>query len=196
MVGFEHRRDARRFVADLRGRFANFGLGLHAEKTRLIEFGRFAADRRRMGLKGKPETFEFLGFTHICAEARDGRFKLARITSKKRMRAKLREVKTELRRRRHVPIPEQGRWLAALLPRLELHRVPIPRPLPASPVEEAFRFGDFDGMRLASRRASAADAKSRCCPLRLSVGHRGRASGPGGERRRRRVGQRAGSRAC
>jgi RNA-directed DNA polymerase len=109
VVGFEYRSDARRFLADLRGRFAKFGLELHADKTRLIEFGRFAADRRRMGGKGKPETFEFLGFTHICAKTRDGRFKLARITSKKRMRVKLREVKTELRRRRHLPIPEQGR---------------------------------------------------------------------------------------
>src|SRR3954447_18146551 len=105
VVGFEHRRDARRFLADLRERFAKFGLELHSEKTRLIEFGRFAADRRRMGGQGKPETFEFLGFTHICATTRDGRFKLARITSKKRMRVKLREVKTELRRRRHLPIP-------------------------------------------------------------------------------------------
>jgi RNA-directed DNA polymerase len=115
VVGFEHRRDARRFLADLRERFAEFGLELHAEKTRLIEFGRFAADRRRMGGQGKPETFEFLGFTHICATTRDGRFKLARITSKKRMRVKLREVKTELRRRRHLPIPEQGRWLASVV---------------------------------------------------------------------------------
>src|SRR3954464_2170918 len=115
VVGFEHRRDARRFLADLRERFAKFGLELHSEKTRLIEFGRFAADRRRMGGQGKPETFEFLGFTHICATTRDGRFKLARITSKKRMRVKLREVKTELRRRRHLPIPEQGRWLASVV---------------------------------------------------------------------------------
>jgi RNA-directed DNA polymerase len=68
-----------------------------------------------MGGKGKPETFEFLGFTHICAKTRDGRFKLARITSKKRMQVKLREVKTELRRRRHLPIPEQGRWLASVV---------------------------------------------------------------------------------
>src|SRR4051794_30311640 len=66
VVGFEHRRDARRFLADLHRRFARFGLELHAHKTRLIEFGRFAADRRRMGAQGKPETFEFLGFTHIC----------------------------------------------------------------------------------------------------------------------------------
>jgi group II intron reverse transcriptase/maturase len=72
VVGFEHRRDARRFLADLRKRFAKFGLELHAEKTRLIEFGRFAADRRWRGGRGKPETFEFLGFTHICARRGTG----------------------------------------------------------------------------------------------------------------------------
>jgi RNA-directed DNA polymerase len=115
VVGFEYRRDARWFLAELRERFARFGLELHVEKTRLIEFGRFAADRRRMSGKGKPETFEFLGFTHICAKTRDGRFKLARITSKKRMRAKLREIKIELRRRRHLPIAEQGRWLGSVM---------------------------------------------------------------------------------
>jgi RNA-directed DNA polymerase len=115
VVGFEFRREARWLLADLRERFARFGLELHAEKTRLIEFGRFAADRRRTQRHGKPETFDFLGFTHICARTRDGRFKLARITSKKRMRAKLREVKTELRRRRHLPIAEQGRWLGSVM---------------------------------------------------------------------------------
>ncbi len=116
VAGFEHRDDAERFLADLRDRIAQFGLELNAEKTRLIEFGRFAArDRQARGL-GKPETFSFLGFTHICAKARKtGRFKLKRITDSKRVRAKLREVKTELRRRRHLPIPEQGRWLASVL---------------------------------------------------------------------------------
>jgi RNA-directed DNA polymerase len=100
---------------ELRGRLAEFSLELNAEKTRLIEFGRFAAlDRQKRGL-GKPGTFTFLGFTHMCAKDRKGRFKLKRITNSKRMRAKLREVKTELRRRRHLPIPEQGRWLAGVL---------------------------------------------------------------------------------
>ena len=114
VMGFEFRREARWFLAELRERFARFGLDLHPDKTRLIEFGRFAADRR--GMRGrKPETFEFLGFTHVCAKTRDGRFKLTRITSKKRMQAKLREVKTELRRRRHQPITEQGRWLASVV---------------------------------------------------------------------------------
>ncbi len=115
VVGFEHRDDAERFQAELRRRLAEFSLELNAEKTRLIEFGRFAAqDRQTRGL-GKPETFSFLGFTHICAKTKKGRFKLKRITDSKRVRAKLREVKTELIRRRHLPIPEQGRWLASVL---------------------------------------------------------------------------------
>ena len=115
VAGFEHRDDAERFLADLRGRLAQFGLELQPEKTRLIEFGRFAArDRERRG-EPKPETFEFLGFTHICAKYQDGRFKLKRVTSKKKMRAKLKSVKTEMRRRMHHPIPEQGRWLASVL---------------------------------------------------------------------------------
>lgn len=115
IVGFQYEKDARRFLDELRERFARFGLGLHPDKTRLIEFGRRAAiDRRRRGL-GKPETFDFLGFTHICARARSGRFWVRRITIAKRMRAKLAEVKNQLQRRRHDPIPAQGRWLAQVL---------------------------------------------------------------------------------
>lgn len=115
VAGFQHRDDAERFLADLRDRLAQFGLELAAEKTRLIEFGRFAArDRARRG-EPKPETFEFLGFTHMCATTRNGRFKLKRVTSKKKMRAKLKSVKTEMRRRRHQPIPEQGAWLARVI---------------------------------------------------------------------------------
>ncbi|MGE5636281.1 MAG: group II intron reverse transcriptase/maturase [Nocardioidaceae bacterium] len=115
IAGFEHRDDAERFLRDLRERFAKFALGLHPEKTRLIEFGRFAAQSRKARGLGKPETFQFLGFTHICAKTRKGRFTLKRVTSKKRMRAKLREVKTELMRRRHLPIPEQGAWLGSVV---------------------------------------------------------------------------------
>jgi len=116
VVGFEHRQDAERFWADLRDRLAQFNLELHAEKTRLIEFGRHAArDRKALGL-GKPETFQFLGFTHICAKTRNtGRFKLRRITDSKRMRAKLHVLKDEMAKRMHQPIPEQGRWLASVL---------------------------------------------------------------------------------
>jgi RNA-directed DNA polymerase len=115
VVGFEHREDAERFLAELRDRFAQFGLELHPEKTRLIEFGRFAAENRARRGDRKPETFDFLGFTHICAKTRNGRFKLKRITIKKKMRAKLSSVKTEIRRRWHHSIPEQGRWLASVL---------------------------------------------------------------------------------
>ena len=115
VVGFQHRGDAERFLADLRGRFAEFGLELAAEKTRLIEFGRFAARDRGARGQRRPETFQFLGFTHICAKTRDGRFKLQRVTSKKRLQAKLSAVKTELRHRRHLPIPDQGRWLASVV---------------------------------------------------------------------------------
>jgi RNA-directed DNA polymerase len=115
IVGFEHRLDAEKFLAGLRERFAKFGLELHPDKTRLIEFGRFAAtSRARRGL-GKPETFDFLGFTHICAKSKNGRFWLKRITISKRMRAKLRAVKDQLRQRMHEPIPEQGRWLATVV---------------------------------------------------------------------------------
>jgi len=115
IVGFEHQGEARRFLRDLRERFAKFSLELHPGKTRLIEFGRFAArDRRARGL-GKPETFGFLGFTHMCGKDRNGRFALRRITISKRMRAKLREVKDQLRRRMHLPIPEQGRWLGSVV---------------------------------------------------------------------------------
>jgi RNA-directed DNA polymerase len=115
VVGFERREDAERFLAELRSRFAEFGLELHPDKTRLIEFGRFAAERRKARGLRKPETFEFLGFTHICAKPRHGRFKVKRVTSKKKMRAKLQAVKAEMWRRMHHPIPEQGRWLARVL---------------------------------------------------------------------------------
>ena len=115
VAGFEHREDRERFLADLRGRSAKFGLELHPEKTRLIEFGRFAAQNRERRGDRKPDTFDFLGLTHMCAKDRHGRFKLKRVTSKKKMRAKLKSVKTEMRRRMHHPIPEQGRWLARVL---------------------------------------------------------------------------------
>jgi RNA-directed DNA polymerase len=111
VVGFEHEADARRFWAAMRARLREFSLSLHPEKTRLIEFGRHAAsNRKRRGL-GKPETFTFLGFTLICGASRRGRFLVKRKSRRDRMKAKLREVKEELRRRMHQSIPEQGRWL-------------------------------------------------------------------------------------
>jgi RNA-directed DNA polymerase len=115
VAGFEHQGDAKQFLHDLRQRFAKFGLELHPDKTRLIEFGRHAAERRAARGLGKPETFDFLGFTHICAKTRAGRFQLKRITISKRMRAKLAQVKDQIKQRRHDPIPDQGRWLGSVV---------------------------------------------------------------------------------
>ena len=111
VCGFEHEADAQRFQAALQQRMEKFALSLHPDKTRLIEFGRFAAEHRaRRGL-GKPETFNFLGFTHICGRSRRGLFQLKRKSRRDRMRTKLRAIKEELRRRMHEPIPQQGQWL-------------------------------------------------------------------------------------
>lgn len=115
IVGFEHREDAERFLTALRERLGQFGLELHPEKTRLLEFGRFAADRRRRRGEGKPETFEFLGFTHVCGERRNGRFTVKRQTSRARRQRKLLALKVELRRRLHEPVPKVGKWLGAVL---------------------------------------------------------------------------------
>jgi group II intron reverse transcriptase/maturase len=111
VIGFELEADARRFLDMMRTRLEEFALSLHPEKTRLIEFGRHAAaDREQRGL-GKPETFNFLGFTFICSKSRKGRFQIIRKTRRDRMMAKLLELKEEMRRRMHWPISEQGEWL-------------------------------------------------------------------------------------
>ena len=115
VVGFRYRADAEQFLDDLQERFRKFNLELQADKTRLIEFGRYAAENRRRRGDGKPETFEFLGFTHVCEKTRDGKFIVLRQTVQKRMRAKLAELKKELRRRLHLPIPTVGRWLRSVL---------------------------------------------------------------------------------
>jgi len=115
VVGFEHEADARRFRDAMRARLEAFALTLHPDKTRLIEFGRFAADRRAQRGLGKPETFRFLGFTHICGRSRRGTFQLQRKSRTDRMRATLRRVKDVLRRRMHQPIPVQGRWLTQVV---------------------------------------------------------------------------------
>lgn len=111
VVGFQTEADARQFLADLRERFARFGLELHPDKTRVLRFGKSAAAQRRERGEGKPETFDFLGFTHACGRAKGGAFVLVRRTAARRMRAKLREIGDELKRRRHAPTPEQGAWL-------------------------------------------------------------------------------------
>jgi RNA-directed DNA polymerase len=115
IVGFQHEWEARRFWDELRKRFAAYGLELHSEKTRLIEFGRYAAENRKRNGRGKPETFDFLGFTHICGKTRKGRFTLVRHTMRQRLRAKLREIKETFRWRWHDPIPEVGKWLASII---------------------------------------------------------------------------------
>jgi len=115
VVGFQHHHDALRFLEALKERFRKFNLELHEGKTRLIEFGRFAADNRKRQGKGKPQTFDFLGFTHICSQTRKGKFTVLRHTIAKRMRAKLLELKRELRRRLHLPVPVVGKWLRMVL---------------------------------------------------------------------------------
>lgn len=115
IVGFQRKSDAERFRSELQQRLQQFGLELHPEKTRLLQFGKLAADFRKKDGKGRPETFDFLGFTHICGKSRQGKFLLHRRTVKKRMRTALRMLKSELLRRRHLSIPEQGRWLRSVV---------------------------------------------------------------------------------
>jgi RNA-directed DNA polymerase len=136
IVGFQHRADAERFLVELRERFAKFSLELHSEKTRLLEFGPFAAENRRRASQGKPETFNFLGFTHISGKKRNGRFTVVRQTIRKRLQAKLSAVKAELRRRLHAPIPEVGRWLRSVVQgHLRYYGVPM-----NGPALHTFRF--------------------------------------------------------
>ena len=111
IIGFQHEADARRFLDEMRERLGRFALSLQPEKTRLIEFGRFAAERRKRRGLGKPETFNFLGFTYICGKTRQDKFQIKRKTRRDRMRAKLKMVKEEMWRRMHHPIPDQGKWL-------------------------------------------------------------------------------------
>jgi RNA-directed DNA polymerase len=115
VLGFQHRQDAERFLAALRERFARFGLALHPDKTRLLEFGRFAAEDRQRRGDGKPPTFNFLGFTHICGKRLNGSFTVVRQTMRQRLRAKLKAVATELQRRLRDPISETGAYLRAVV---------------------------------------------------------------------------------
>lgn len=115
VAGFEHETDARHFWDAMRARFEQFALELHEDKTRLLEFGRFAAARRQRRGLGKPETFTFLGFVFICGRSRRGAFQLFRHSRGDRMRRTLQDIKVQLRDRRHDAIPEQGRWLRAVV---------------------------------------------------------------------------------
>lgn len=126
VIGFEQHSEATACLEELRTRFAKFGLKLHEGKTRLIEFGRYAIERRSRRGEGRPETFDFLGFTHKCAKTRKhGWFTIHRHSLAKRMRAKLREIKTDLRKRMHRPVGETGRWLRSVVQGwLNYHAVP------------------------------------------------------------------------
>jgi RNA-directed DNA polymerase len=154
VAGFEHQAEAERFLAGMRERMAGFGLTLHPQKTRLIEFGRqVAANRRARGL-GKPETFNFLGFTHICGRSRRGSFQLKRKSRSDRMRATVRAVKEALRRRMHEPIEEQGRWLGQVVRGFfAYHAIPT-----NSAALHAFRYHITDVWRRTLRWRSQKDA--------------------------------------
>jgi RNA-directed DNA polymerase len=115
VMGFAYKSDAQRFLRELRERLGRFGLELHLEKTHLIEFGRFGAQSRKSRGRGKPETFNFLGFTHICGKTRKGRFTVLRKTMRKRWQSKLKEINREFRSRMHWPVSEQGAYLKSVL---------------------------------------------------------------------------------
>ena len=153
IVGFEHETEARRFQDAMRERLQEFALSLHPDKTRLIEFGRFAAaNRKRCGL-GKPETFNFLGFTFICGKSRQGKFQIKRKSRRDRMRARLQAIKQELRRRMHQSIPQQGIWLRQVVTGyFNYHAVPTNGRALA-----AFRFHVIDLWRRTLRRRSQTD---------------------------------------
>ena len=153
IVGFQHEADARRFLDMMRERLQEFALSLHPEKTRLIEFGRLAAENRKRRGLGKPETFTFLGFIFICSKTRQGKFQIKRKTRRDRMRAKLQAIKQELRRRMHQPIPEQGKWLRQVVTGyFNYHAVPT-----NGPTLTAFLFHVTNLWRRTLRRRSQKD---------------------------------------
>jgi RNA-directed DNA polymerase len=153
IVGFEHEDVANRFLGAMRKRLQEFALLLHPEKTRLIEFGRQAAENRRRRGLGKPETFNFLGFTFICGKTRRGKFQVQRKSRRDRMRAKLQEIKQKLRRCMHQPIPQQGKWLGQVVTGyFNYHAVPTNGRALAT-----FRFYVSDLWRRTLRRRSQKD---------------------------------------
>jgi RNA-directed DNA polymerase len=116
VVGFEHKSQAEKFLAELKERMLKFSLELHPEKTRILEFGRWAIHNRKTRGAGKPETFNFLGFTHICAKKRsNGMYTVLRRTIRKKMKVKLHELKVKMRKRMHHPVPDQGKWLRSVV---------------------------------------------------------------------------------
>jgi group II intron reverse transcriptase/maturase len=153
VVGFEHEDDGRRFWDEMRARLQEYALTLHPEKTRLIEFGRHAAAKREKRGLGKPETFNFLGFTFICGKSRRGNFLIQRKSRRGRMQAKLKEIKDEMRRRMHQPIPEQGAWLKQVVTGFfAYHAVPT-----NARALKAFRYHVTDLWRRSLRRRSQKD---------------------------------------
>ena len=164
MVGFQHEADARRFLDMMRERLQEFALSLHSEKTRLIEFGRLAAENRKRRGLGKPETFTFLGFIFICSKTRQGKFQIKRKTRRDRMRTKLQAIKQELRRRMHQPIPEQGKWLKQVVTGyFNYHAVPT-----NGPTLTAFLFHVTNLWRRTLRRRSQKDWTTRERAARLA----------------------------
>ena len=165
VVGFGNLHDAERFKRAMQERLEQFGLSVHPEKTRLIEFGRFAAQNRAERGLGKPETFNFLGFTHISGRARQGKFMLWRKTRRDRLRAALGHIKDELRRRWHQSIPEQGQWLSRVVQGyFNYHAVPT-----NSLALKAFRAHVIDLWRRALRRRSQRDDTTWAKVLRLAA---------------------------
>jgi RNA-directed DNA polymerase len=153
IIGFQHESDARRFLDAMPERLREFSLSLHSDKTRLIEFGRFAADRRAQRGLGKPETFNFLGFTFICGKTRRGKFLVTRKSRSDRMRTKLKEIKKGLRLRMHEPISKQGKWLARVVGGyFNYHAAPTNGPMLAT-----FRFLVTELWRRTLRRRSQKD---------------------------------------
>ena len=150
VVGFQDRAEAERFLGELRERFRKFHLELHPDKTRLIEFGRYATERRGRRGEGKPQTFNFLGFTHICGKDRRGRFVVLRQTMRERMQAKLKATGKLLRRRMHAALPEVGRWLRSVVEGYYRYYA-VPRNYPAL---KSFRFEVIRLWHLALRRRS------------------------------------------
>src|ERR1700693_6006125 len=153
IIGFQYESDARRFLDQMRKRLGGFALSLHPEKTRLIEFGRDAAERRKCRGLGRPETFNFLGFTFVCGKTRAGKFQIRRKTRADRMRVKLRKIKDTLRRVMHQPIPALGKWLGRVVSGyFNYHAVPTNGPAMA-----AFRHHVIDLWRRTLRRRSQKD---------------------------------------
>jgi RNA-directed DNA polymerase len=153
IIGFEHEAEARRFLDTMRERLQEFALSLHPEKTRLIEFGRFAVENRKRRGLGKPETFTFLGFIFICSKTHRGKFQIKRKSRRDRMRVKLQAIKQELRRRMHQPIPQQGKWLKQVVTGyFNYHAVPT-----NGPTLIALRFHVTNLWRRTLRRRSQKD---------------------------------------